>query len=80
MTLKSKKVAQRTTQTPNEDPDPMGFGTTLAELVAELKDAYHTQLRAFLLKFLLVRLEAAVRRRILEARPLRVDRYGPSAT
>ena len=64
MTLTSKKFARPTTTAPNDGPDPVGL---LPALVAELKDAYHAQLRALLRKFLLVRLEAAVRRRILEA-------------
>ena len=58
MKLTSKKVARPTTRTPSDDPDPLGFGTKLAEIIAELKDAYHARLRAFLLKFLLVRLDA----------------------
>jgi hypothetical protein len=78
MPLTSKKVSQPTTRSPNEDPDPVGFGTTLAEIIADLQDAYHARLRAFLLKYLLVRLDAAVRRRIFAAvtargRPVDVD-------
>jgi hypothetical protein len=78
MPLTSKKVSQPTTRSANEDPDPVGFGTTLSEIIAELKDAYHARLRSFLLKFLLVRLDAEVRRRIFAAvtargRPVDVD-------
>jgi hypothetical protein len=40
MTLTSQKVARSsTTRSPNEDPDPLSFGTTLADIIAELKDA-----------------------------------------
>jgi hypothetical protein len=74
----SQKVSRPTTRSPNEDPDPVGFGTTLAEIIADVQDAYHARLRAFLLKYLLVRLDAAVRRRIFAAvtargRPVDVD-------
>jgi len=74
----SQKVARSTTRNPNEDPDPVGFGTTLAEIIADLQDAYRARLHAFLLKYLLVRLDAAVRRRIFAAvtargRPVDVD-------
>jgi hypothetical protein len=64
MALTTKKFARPTTTAPNDGPDPLGL---LPALSAKLKEAYYVRLRAFLLKFLLVRLEAAVRRRILEA-------------
>jgi hypothetical protein len=63
----SKKLARPTIRTPKEDTDPVGFARALAEVLGKLEEAYHARLRAFLLKFLLVRLEAAARRRILEA-------------
>ena len=63
----SKKVARPTTRTPKEDADPVGFASVLAEKSAKLEEAYHARLRAFLLKFLLVKLKPAVRRRIIEA-------------
>ena len=49
---------------PTDDPDPVGFGTTLAEMIAELQDAYRARLHAFLRKFTLVTLAPAVRRHI----------------
>jgi hypothetical protein len=67
MTLKSTKLAQPTSRTHNEEPDPVGFGTPLAEMIAELKDAYHARLHAFLRVFLLVRLAPAVLQSILDA-------------
>jgi hypothetical protein len=66
MPLTSKKVSRPTTRSPNEDLDPVGFGTTLAEIVAELKDAYRARLHAFLRVFLLVRLAPAVLRLIAD--------------
>lgn len=66
----------------------MGFGTTLTEIIAELKDAYRARLHSFLRVFLLVRLDAAVRRRIFAAvtargRPVsfdfRITFYPPDA-
>ena len=54
-------------QAPNQDPDPVGFAQVLAETSAQLEEAYQTQLRAFLRKFLLVRFEPAVRRSISAA-------------
>ena len=67
MPLTSKKAVRPTTRSSNEDPDPVGFGTTLAEIIAELQDAYRARLHAFLLKSLLVRLDAAERRSIFAA-------------
>jgi hypothetical protein len=60
----SKKLARATIRTPNEDADPLGL---FPALYARLKEAYYARLRAFLLKFLLVRLEAAVLRGIVDA-------------
>ena len=54
----SKKVTRPTTKALNDDPDPVGFGTTLAEIIAKLKDAYRARLHAFLRVFLLVRTRA----------------------
>ena len=78
MALTSKKRARPTTKSPNDGLDPVGFGATLAEIIAELQDAYRARLHAFLLKYLLVRLDAAVRQRIFAAvtargRPVDVD-------
>jgi hypothetical protein len=67
MPLTSKKGSRPATRSPNEDPDPVGFGTTLAETIAELKDAYRARLHAFLRVFLLVRLAPAVLRTIFDA-------------
>ena len=64
MVLTSKRHARPTTKAPNDDPDPVGFGTTLAQMIAELQDAYRARLHAFLRKFLLVQLAPAVRRHI----------------
>ena len=54
MALTSKKRARPTTKSPNDGPDPLGFGATLAEIIAELQDAYRARLHAFLRKFTLV--------------------------
>ena len=67
MTLRSKKVARPTSRSPNEVPDPVGFGTTLAETIAALQNAYRARLHAFLRKFTLVTLAPAVRRHIFAA-------------
>ena len=67
MTLKSKKVARPITQTPHPDSDPVGFAGVLAQTSMQLEEAYHTQLRAFLRKFALVRFAPAVRRSISAA-------------
>ena len=64
MVLTSKRRARPTTMVPTDDPDPVGFGTTLAEMIAELQDAYRARLHAFLRKFTLVTLAPAVRRHI----------------
>ena len=60
----SKKIARPTIRTLKEDADPVGLLPTLS---AKLAEAYHAQLRAFLRRFLLVRFEPAVQRRILDA-------------
>jgi hypothetical protein len=67
MTLTPKKVARPPTKSPNEDPDPVGFGATLAEMIAALQDAYRARTHAFLRVFLLVRLAPAVLRSVLDA-------------
>jgi hypothetical protein len=54
-------------RTRNQSADPLGFAKTFAEMYAKLEEAYHARLRVFLVKFLLVRLKPAVRRRIIEA-------------
>ena len=85
----SQKVARSTTRRPNEDADPVGFGTTLTEIIADVKDAYRARLHAFLRVFLLVRLAPAVRRSIFAAvtargRPVsfdfRITFYPPDAS
>ena len=89
MTSKSRKVARPTTRSPNEDPDPVGFGTTLAEMIAGLQDAYRARLQAFLRKFTLLQLSPAVRRSIFavvtaRGRPvtfdIRITFYPPDAS
>ena len=45
----------------------MGFGRKIAEIIAELKDAYHARLHACLRRFVLVRFEPAVHRRVVDA-------------
>jgi hypothetical protein len=64
MALTSKKRARPTTKSPNDGLDPVGFGATLAEIIAELQDAYRARLHAFLRKFTLVTLASAARRHI----------------
>ena len=67
MALTSKKRARPTTKSPNDGLDPVGFGATLAEIIAELQDAYRARLHAFLRMFLLLGLAPAVRRSIFAA-------------
>ena len=43
MALTSKKRARPTTKSPNDGLDPVGFGATLAEIIAELQDAYRAR-------------------------------------
>ena len=50
----AKKLARPPIKPPNLDPDPLGFARVLAETSAQLEEAYHAQLRAFLRKNLLV--------------------------
>ena len=45
----------------------MGFAQVIAEISAQLEEAYYAQLRAFLRKFVLVEFEPAVRLRIRAA-------------
>jgi hypothetical protein len=63
----SKKGARPTTQALNGGPDPVGFARVLAEIIAELQDAYRARLHAFLRMFPLLRLAPAVRRSIFAA-------------
>jgi hypothetical protein len=67
MVLSLKKRARPTTEAPNDEPDPVGFGTTLAEMIAELQRAYRARLHAFLRKFLLLQLAPAARRQVFAA-------------
>jgi len=89
MISKLKKVARPTTKAPNEDPDPVGFGTTLTQMIAGLEVAYRARLHAFLRKFTLVTLAPAARRQVFSAvtaqgRPvsfdLRITFYPPDAS
>ena len=89
MTSKLKKVARPTTKAPNDSPDPVGFGTSLAHMIAELQHAYRARLHAFLRKFTLLQLSPAVRRSIFAAvtaqgRPVsfdfRITFYPPDAS
>ena len=48
-------------------PSIAARATLFAEIFAKLEEAYHARLRVFLLKFLLVRLKPALRRRIIKA-------------
>jgi hypothetical protein len=80
----SEKVTWPTAPTLNnaptlsKDPDPLGFGTTLAETIAELQDVYRERLRAFLEVSARLDLVPPVRRRIFDAatargRPVSLD-------
>ena len=89
MALTSKKRARPTTKSPNDGLDPVGFGATLAEIIAELEDAYRARLHAFLRKFTLVTLASAARRHIFavvtaQGRPvsfdIRITFYPPDAS
>lgn len=46
-----KQVAHPTTRTPLDGPDPLGFGTKLAKIIAEMQNAYRAPLRASLDEF-----------------------------
>jgi hypothetical protein len=48
-------------------PSIAARATLFAEIFAKLEEAYYARLRVFPLKFLLVRLKPAVRRRIIKA-------------
>ena len=67
MPSKSKKVAQPPIKSPRPDPDPVGFAQVLAEISAQLEEAYQERLRAFLRVFHLVKFAPAVRQRIRAA-------------
>jgi hypothetical protein len=62
-----KQVAHPTTRTPLDGPDPLGFGTKLAKIIAEMQNAYRAPLRASLDEFLLVEFSPNSRRRMLDA-------------
>lgn len=62
-----KQVARPTTRTPLDGPDPLGFGTKLAKIIAEMQNAYRAPLRASLDEFLLVEFSPNSRRRMLDA-------------
>ena len=40
---RSKELARPITKMPHDNPDAVGFGTTLTKVFAELLDAHHTQ-------------------------------------
>ena len=67
LALQSKQRARPTVPTPEPDLDPLGFAQVIAEISAQLEEAYYAQLRAFLRKFVLVEFEPAVRLRIRAA-------------
>ena len=62
----TKKFARPTIQTPNEDPDPVGFAGMFPQFLAMLEQAYRARLRPFLRRFVLVRFDPAVHRRLLD--------------
>ena len=62
-----KQVARPTTRTPLDGPDPLGFGTKLAKIIAEMQAAYRAPLRASLHELLLVEFSPDARRRMLDA-------------
>ncbi len=62
-----KQVARPTTRTPLDGPDPLGFGTKLAKIIAEMQNAYRAPLRASLHELLLVEFSPDARRRMLDA-------------
>jgi hypothetical protein len=66
-----KHGARPTARTPLDVPDPLGFGARLAELVAEMQDAYQAPLRAPLHELLLVSFSPTSLRRMLDAHAAR---------
>jgi hypothetical protein len=62
-----KHGARPTARTPLDVPDPLGFGTKLAEIIAEMQDAYRAPLRAPLHELLLVSFSPTLLRRMLDS-------------
>jgi hypothetical protein len=71
-----KHGARPTARTPLDVPDPLGFGARLAELVAEMQDAYQAPLRAPLHELLLVSFSPTSLRRMLDAPAARDRPFG----
>jgi hypothetical protein len=67
LALQSKQRARPPLQAPDPDADPLGFAQVIAEISAQLEEAYHTRLRALLRKFDLLRFVPALRRSISAA-------------
>ena len=72
MAMTTKKPARQSKQRArpplqSQDPDRVGFAQVIAEISAQLEEAYYAQLRAFLRKFVLVEFEPAERLRIRAA-------------
>jgi hypothetical protein len=66
--VRAKKAVRRpTTRTPLDGPDPLGFGTKLAKIIAEMQAAYRAPMCASLHELLLVEFSPGSRRRMLDA-------------
>jgi hypothetical protein len=66
--VRAKKAVRRPpTRTPLDGPDPLGFGTKLAKIIAEMQAAYRAPMCASLHELLLVEFSPGSRRRMLDA-------------
>ena len=66
--VRAKKAVRRpTTRTPLDGPDPLGFGTKLAKIIAEMQAAYRAPMCESLQELLLVEFSPDSRRRMLDA-------------
>jgi hypothetical protein len=66
--VRAKKAVRRpTTRTPLDGPDPLGFGTKLAKIIAEMQAAYRAPMCESLHELLLVEFSPDARRRMLDA-------------
>jgi hypothetical protein len=66
MPSKSKTLARPTSRAQSQSTDPLGFAPLLAEISAQLEEAYQERLHDLLRQHLLVRFESAVLQRIVD--------------
>jgi hypothetical protein len=65
--VRPQSLARPTTRTPLDGPDPLGFGTKLAKIIAEMQAAYRAPMCESLHELLLVEFSPDSRRRMLDA-------------